>query len=496
MVVADLSAANYGIVALCIGTALVFSWFASGVYYAFIHPLSKVPGPKLYAFTQLPYVYHIVRGDWHKMLQSLHDHYGPVVRVTYNDVSFVTEDAIKTIYGHKSNSTGTFEKDMNFYFKREHANIINGNNEEHRRMRRLLSHVFSEKALRNQEDIINSYVGLFIRNLKERSRQGLVIDIVRWFNFATFDLIGDLAFGQPLGCLESGGYHPWVAMIFSGVKVTPLREIMIRLGLEAVVPYLVPARLKRSEQEHSKLSQETAMKRLESNNTTREDFMSYILRYNDKNGMSAPEIAENANTLIIAGSETTATLLSGATFHLLTNPTKYKMLVDEIRSTFQSMEEITMDRVNQLPYLIAVLNEALRMYPPLPSHLPRITPPQGEFVNGYWLPAKTTVSFSHWSAYRSTLNFQEPDVFAPERWLGDAKYKSENKNVLQPFSYGPRNCIGKNLAYAEMRMLLTHLLWNFDVELLPGQGDWDQQKVYVIWEKPDLKVKLTEVKRL
>ncbi|KAF4953939.1 hypothetical protein FSARC_12295 [Fusarium sarcochroum] len=494
MAITNLSG-TYGAFALCIGSVLVVFWIASGIYYAFLHPLSKVPGPKLYVFTQLPYMYHLLRGDWHMKLKSLHDCYGPAVRFTYNDVSFITDDAIKTIFGHKSNPANNFEKDMNFYRKKQHSTIINANNDDHRRMRRLLSHAFSEKALRSQEDIMDHYVSLFIRQLKDRSRQGSVVDIVRWFNFATFDLIGDLAFGQPFGCLESGGYHPWVSMIFEGVKALPFRQAMIRCGLKPLAWFLVPAHLKRSSEEHAKLSRETVMKRLDSQNTSREDFMSYILRHNDKNGMSTPEIVENSSTLIIAGSETTATLLSGTTFYLLTNPAKYDKLVKEIRSTFESEDDITLTRVNQLTYLPAVFNEGLRMYPPVPSHLPRLSPHQGEFVNGYWLPAKTSVSVPHWSAYRSSVNFQDPDLFVPERWLGEATYSIDQKNVLQPFSYGPRNCIGRNLAYAEMRMLLARLLWNFDLELMPGQENWEKQGVYVLWEKRDLNVKLTEVKR-
>jgi cytochrome P450 len=90
--------------------------------------------------------------------------------------------------------------------------------------------------------------------------------------------------------------------------------------------------------------------------------MSYILRHNDdEKGMSKLEITENSATLILAGSETTATLLSGATFLLLKNRDKYETLTKEIRSAFKSAEDITLGKVNQLEYLLAVLNESLRM---------------------------------------------------------------------------------------------------------------------------------------
>lgn len=336
---------------------------ASSVYYAYFHPLAKVPGPKLYALTSLPYLYHVSRGDWHETLRVFHNRYGPVVRFTREDVSFISSDAVKMIFGHKSGKAQTFEKDtVRFYSPTEHPNIISGNNEEHKRMRRLLSHAFSEKALRNQEHVMNRYINLFIDRLTIKAREGSIVDMVQWYNFATFDLIGDLAFGEPFGCLEKGGYHPWVKMIFESVKVLAIRQIIRRLRLDALVPLLSPPSLKHSAKQHRQLSENTALKRLNSKDTAREDFMSYILRHNDnEKGMTTGEIVENAAILIVAGSETTATLLSGTTYYLLTHPDVYAKVVHEIRSAFQSEDEIIMPQINQLQYMLAVFTEAFRM---------------------------------------------------------------------------------------------------------------------------------------
>lgn len=228
-------------------------------------------------------------------------------------------------------------------------------------MRRLISHAFSEKALANQEDVIKQYVDLFIGRLLVRAKSGEVVDLVAWYNFATFDLIGDLAFGQSFGCLDTEAYHPWVRMIFDTLKILVYKDIAKRLNLSSLIPYLVPAKLKKSTKEHYELSTQTAMKRLETKNMDREDFMSCFLRYNDERGMSAPELADNANILIIAGSETTATLLSGTTFLLLKNPEKYRKVAEEIRRSFQSEDEITISRVNQLSYMLATFSEGFRM---------------------------------------------------------------------------------------------------------------------------------------
>ncbi|CAG7558796.1 unnamed protein product [Fusarium equiseti] len=477
-------------------TALVLYTTIRTIYNVFFHPLSKVPGPKLYAVTQLPYLWNITRGQWMYRLSDLHDQYGPVVRYAPNDVSFITADAYKNIYGHKTAGAKIFEKDLRAYRqKRPAPNLIIANHEDHKRQRKLLSHAFSQKALRGQEGLINHYVDLFIERLTQKAQQGEAVNMVAWYNFATFDLIGHLALGQPFGCLESGNYHPWVRRIFHTMKSVSFSQALVRLGLRDYIPMLTPKRLQKASDEHWQFTEHAAGARIDAKDTNSQDFMSYILRYNDERGMSRPEILENSSLLIIAGSETTATLLSGATYFLLTNPDKYEKLVKEIRSTFASEDQITANAVDHLKYLLAVLSESFRLYPPVAAGLPRITPAGGEFMEGYYIPEKTSVSVPQLPAYKSSQNFRNPEQFVPERWLDDPLYSNDSRAVVQPFSMGPRDCLGKNLAYVEMRLMLTRLLWKFDLELMPESRDWYDQNIYIIWEKKELNVKLTEVIR-
>ena len=361
--------------------------FVGAIYNLYFHPLAKVPGPKLYSISNLPYINQLIQGQWPFTLKNLHDKYGPVVRFTQNDVSFVSSSAWKDIYGHRKAGQLSFDKDNRLY--RGSPGILTAGHADHSRIRRLLAHAFSEKALRGQEGIMKHHIDLLINNLKQKAARGERVDMVKWYNFATFDLIGDLAFGESFGCLESGGYHPWVAMIFGGFRLSNYNQALKRLPrLAPLISWLIPQDLLRNQREHMTLSFEKAKKRAESGLVDREDFMSYILRHNDEKGMTPDEIGENSNILIIAGSETTATLLSGATFWLLKNPDTYNRLVREIRSKFSREEDINLLVVNNLKYLIAVFNEALRLYPPIPSGLPRIVPTGGEFVDGYYIPEK------------------------------------------------------------------------------------------------------------
>ncbi|KAH7032669.1 cytochrome P450 [Microdochium trichocladiopsis] len=473
---------------------------ARGLYLLFFHPLAKVPGPKLYAITDLIYLYYVIQGEWPAKLKTLHDIYGPTLRFGPNDVSSIAPETWKIVYGHKAQQAMTFEKDMRFFNKPPGSvdNILLADNNGHRRMRRALAHAFSEKALRGQEELMISYVNLFISKIADKAAaQEPVVDIMLWYNYLTFDLIGDLAFGKPFGCLEQGGYHPWVAMIFQAAASTVFGQVMNRHPtLGAIRSWIWPDKLTPSFIQHAQLSEQTAYERIERGSIGREDFVDYILRHNDEKGLSREEIAANARFLILAGSETTATLLSGTTFMLLTNRDKYNKLVQEIRQRFSSEEEIDMISVNDLPFLLAVLNEGLRMYPPVPAGFPRLAPAGGGTVDGFYLPENTSISVPQWSAYHCEQNWTDPESFVPERWLGtEPRYANDKRDVLQPFSFGPRNCLGKNLANAEMRIILARLLWRFDLELLQESRNWMQQRVFVLWEKPALMVKVTPVQR-
>jgi cytochrome P450 len=112
--------------------------------------------------------------------------------------------------------------------------------------------------------------------------------------------------------------------------------------------------------------------------------------------------------------------------------------------------------------------------------------------------AKTQVSLHPYAAHHSSENFVEAETFAPERWMtesgGSAKYAPDDKASLIPFSLGWRNCLGKNLAYAEARSILARMLWNFEMELQPESDNWTEHDVRTLWMKGPLMVKLTQRK--
>ena len=313
------------------------------------------------------------------------EHYGDVVRIAPDELAFATAEAWKDIYSHRTHGAKSFQKDPMLYNVPPNGtrNLIQAFDSDHARMRRLLSHAFSDKALREQEPLVQSYVDLLMHKLHAQSGP---VDMVSWFNWTTFDILGDLSFGAPFGCLEGSSYKPWVRMIFKNIKANVYINVLKHFRILKIFSRLLtPASLIQARNDHQSLSTAKIEARL-SADVDRPDFTSYILRHNDEKGMSRGEMHSNASLLILAGSETTATLLSGLTYYLLKNADVHRKLVGEVRSSFKSEDVITIAEVLELPYLNAVLEEGLRMYPPVPASLSRRVPEGGATISGRFVP--------------------------------------------------------------------------------------------------------------
>lgn len=110
----------------------------------------------------------------------------------------------------------------------------------------------------------------------------------------------------------------------------------------------------------------------------------------------------------------------------------------------------------------------------------------------FFVLLQTLVSIYHYASYHNEKSFALPDEYHPERWMGDPRFANDDRDLFQPFQFGPRNCIGRNLAYIEMRLILAAVLWNFDLKLADDSKNWiGDQKIYGLWEKGPLNVHLT-----
>ena len=257
-----------------------------------------------------------------------------------------------------------------------------------------MSHSFTEDSLRNQHPLIHHHADMLVHKLRQLAatpqslmEAGALVNLTDWLNFFTMDVIGDLAFGEPFGCLETGEYHSWVRTLFSYLKGMSLAAAPRYYPLtERLFMKLIPRSVVEGQRQHTKYANERILRRLELE-TDRPDFMTPFLRNNvNFEHMSKDEILSTFNFIIVGGSDTTATALTGIFNHLCKNERILARLCTEIRTRYGKEEDITIDSIHDLPYLEAVLNEGLRMCNPIPGGLPRIVPEGGDTYCGRFLP--------------------------------------------------------------------------------------------------------------
>ncbi|EXK76357.1 hypothetical protein FOQG_18898 [Fusarium oxysporum f. sp. raphani 54005] len=471
--------------------------FAAGkvLYNVFFHPLRGFPGPKLWAATAMPAAMNILGGKPYKRILELHKQYGDVVRIGPNELAFAHSTAWKEICGHLKKNQSENGKDPKYANEEFDKGLISSSRERHGPMRRVLSYAFSAQAIAKQQPLINGYIDLLMQRLHEHGEGGTrALDMVKWFDWTTFDIVGDLSFGEPFGCLQNSKAHPWVDSFFESMKFMALVQALKDFPLydllgPIILRLFVPRDAARKREASDEFARVTLEKRINLG-TNRPDFVDAMLNTSDYK-MSLDEMTDNCVLLTTAGSETTATTLAATTYFLGCHPDILAKLETEIRTSFKREEEIDIHSVQNLTYMLAVLKESMRLHPPVAISLARRTPPEGAQIAGAYVAGGTTLGIWQYALYHNPTKFLLPEQFIPERWLGEKRFANDDKDIHQPFSYGPRNCIGMNLAYTEMRLILARIIWNFDIKLADDSRDWAyNQDLYFFWKKPPLDVYL------
>lgn len=120
----------------------------------------------------------------------------------------------------------------------------------------------------------------------------------------------------------------------------------------------------------------------------------------------------------------------------------------------------------------------------VPCAILRRTPAGGAPIADFWVPGDVTVGVHAYATNTSPALFKDPCEFHPERWLGDPEYAGDELDAVEPFSIGPRNCLGRYLAWHEGHLLLATFVLHFDIELTPQSEAWMRdQLVYTLWQK-------------
>ncbi|KIW08650.1 uncharacterized protein PV09_00605 [Verruconis gallopava] len=462
------------------------------VYRLTLHPLAKYPGPFLAKITDVYLAYHAWKGDRHLEFYRCHEKYGTHVRMGPNLLSVNTNTALKTIYGHRANV-----RKADFYTAfpaNKHTFNVHSSIDKmaHARKRRVLSHAFSDSAIKAMERYVIDKVETFCRVLPQApfdllkaghstnevdgwSAPKNMADMCDWL---AFDIMGELAFGKSFDMLESPDNRFATALVGNAAHrhlICGTHLTIHNWHLDKVLFHKIAA----SRAQYMAYSKQQAQERTKLGlDVDRKDFFYYLLNAKDPetgHGFTPAELWGESNLLIIAGSDTTSTALAATFFYLTHNPDVLAKAVEEVRSTFDSVEEITHGpKLTSCHYLRACIDEAMRMSPPVGGGLPRHILPGGLDVDGIHYPAGIDICVPHYTIHHNPNYYPDPFKYDPSRWLPElaspelAKYHELAQSAFCPFSIGPRGCIGKGLAYVEMTTTLARTLFSFDMRLAPG----------------------------
>ncbi|KAJ4397171.1 hypothetical protein N0V93_001395 [Gnomoniopsis smithogilvyi] len=289
--------------------------------------------------------------------------------------------------------------------------------------------------------------------------KGQKLDVSKWFNYYSFDIMGDLAFGNSFNMLKDGKDSYFLSTTHTN---------MVLIGIFS-------ATIGRWEyQRFQRFVRGLVRTRIE-NEPHVPDVFHWILSDYNTNHKPTWQDKENlvgdASLIVVAGSDTTAATLTCLFYHFALHPEVYKKLQKEVDDFFAN--EATSDdwessSLGKLQYLQAVIDESLRLFPPVASGLQRQTPPQGVQIGDRWIPGNTIVMTPTYTLCRDPRTFPRGDEFIPERWTTQRELvKDATPNA--PFSVGRFSCVGKQLGLNEVRRVTALIAHRYNVALAPGQ---------------------------
>ncbi|XP_072541147.1 sterol 26-hydroxylase, mitochondrial-like isoform X1 [Salminus brasiliensis] len=210
---------------------------------------------------------------------------------------------------------------------------------------------------------------------------------------------------------------------------------------------------------------EDIQKRLDANQEVEGEYLTYLLSSN----MSKKDVYGSVAELLLAGVDTTSNTMLWALNMLSQNPKTQDTLYQEVVSTIKGDKIPTVEDINNMPYLKAVIKETLRMYPVVPINA-RLLTGSDAIIGGHFFPKKTTFVICHYVICQDEKTFPEPRTFKPERWLRDGRVRPNPFGSI-PFGFGVRGCVGRRIAELEMHLSLARIIKLFEVKSDPKVGE-------------------------
>ncbi|KAJ5112136.1 cytochrome protein [Penicillium argentinense] len=472
----------------------------------FISPLRRFPGPPLAGWTNLWRMFHVRQGRYHLVIHELHKKYGPVVRIAPNVLDLDIPELTKTIYNTKAEYLKT-----EFYHgssAKSNGKIIYNLFSEckpdvHALHKRPISKYYSMNGVLPLETHIDEMIAYFCQRLEENFMDGSnateSFRLEDWIAYYTWDVVGKATFSQPIGYLEKGydfdhtlSTADTAMDYFTMVGQMPILDHLLdknpvwRIGPPSFGNI-------------TNISIQHLMDRLQGKDThyhnpSKPDFLDKFIEAKEK----YPDVVDDMQIVsylminMIAGADTTGITLNAALYFSLKNPRVWNRLRAEFPARCPSDPPVVSYKsAREVPYLDAVVREAMRCHPGVAMLLERYVPNGGlNLPNGQHVPAGAVVGMNPYVTGRNKSVWgEDAEEFRPERWLRDQTRETEEafqkrlqlmNNTDLTFGGGSRVCIGKHFGLLEVYKVIATLVSRYDVELVHPERDWETHNSFFV----------------
>ncbi|KAF9774148.1 hypothetical protein IL306_007898 [Fusarium sp. DS 682] len=443
--------------------------------------LKKYPAPSFLAATTQ---FWILKETWFqrrsRSIHRQHEKLGDVIRIAPSLIIFNIPEAVPDIYGHST--ARKLVKDT-FYDKiagkeRDIVNVIDHG--DHSQRRKYLSNSFALKTVTDMEPVIRQNFQKLIDLLDSvaaENSNSQALDIRRWFNYFTLDVIGDMAFGIPMGFLARGcdtitvkspdrreydisstidTLHRGTRLSTTLAQFSSIRSVQLVKFIFKFSNWLRRVTGVQGIEDFDNICIDQLEKRLGNGtpNRPQQDFMSKILTNRDgkDRDLSFQRLLAESIVFMNAGSETTAAALSSTLYFLLSNPKCLEMVRAELDVRLGPDHDgiIPYHSVKDLSYLRACIDEALRLRPPIAYALQRlVVSSEGAIIAGHHIKQGTTVAVSPWTIHRNRKLYKNPDDFDPGRWFDPDQLSN----------------LRRHIAIVELQILISTLVRRYNMSL-------------------------------
>ncbi|KAF2458278.1 putative cytochrome P450 [Lineolata rhizophorae] len=458
-----------------LGAGLLGLWLVARSFYRlYLHPLAKFPGYKFTALTHWYEGYYDVvkKGRYVWEFERMHRKYGPIVRIGPNELHILDPGYYNTLYS----MTNRIDKYDWFYsmMGNPEAMFATIRAETHKARRGAVAPFFSMRAVTAFYPHVQGGVTRLVNRMEECAKRGEPIPLFYAYRCLTVDIISEYVFGGQFGLLNRPDwgrdfYSAWRSMW----ELSPvIRQIPILMDIMMAMPRWVTAMINPKglevvdlfaavDKQTKTLLEETSESKIRAKpypTVIWEVSRSDVLPPEEK---TLRRLSIEANSLLAAGFETTAAVLSLLTFQVVSHPEVYKKLVDSLEKEIPDPNNMPdWQKLEKIPYLFGVVKESLRMDIGPTGRLARVNRNQPMKYKDWVIPAGTAVGMSALYIEMNPDVFHDPGSFLPERWL-EPGARERLEPYLATFGKGSRSCVGINLAYAELYSVAATIFRRF-----------------------------------